>query len=259
MPIRIHDFELDSVRFELRRGGEPVRVEPRVLEVLFYLAAHPDRVVSKQELLEQVWDSRFVSESTLTRCIAEARRALGGGDPRQSPIQTVHGRGFRFVLPEAEVPPSACSDNDCATRPSPLGGGGLGQGGGQEGGGPDRAHPVRKRRALFLSVALLLLLGLAGTGVWAWARWQTGPGTSALALLPIEADPRDRELALVALSLDDLLAHRLGAVPGLEVRTPAGDVRPGLPSPETPRTLGGRLHRSGVTGRVRLEVELIER
>ena len=112
---------------------------------------------------------------------------------------------------------------------------------------------------MFLSVALLLLLGLTGTGVWAWARWQTGPGTSALALLPIHADPRDRELALVALSIDDLLAHRLGAVPGLEVRTPAGDLGPGLPSRESPRALGGRLHRSGATGRVRLEVELIER
>ena len=125
MPIHVHDFELDPVRFELRRAGEPVRVEPRVLEVLFYLAAHPDRVVSKQELLEQVWESRFVSESTLTRCIAEARRALGGGDPRQSPIQTVHGRGFRFVLPEGEM---TCSENDRATRPSPWEGEGWDRG-----------------------------------------------------------------------------------------------------------------------------------
>jgi DNA-binding winged helix-turn-helix (wHTH) protein/tetratricopeptide (TPR) repeat protein len=245
LPIHVHDFELDPVRFELRRGGEPVRVEPRVLEVLLYLAAHPDRVVSKQELLEQVWESRFVSESTLTRCIAEARRALGGGDPRQSPIQTVHGRGFRFVLPEEEVlceQPAASPDHPSQPGPDL----------------PPALLPLdRPSRRVGLAVALILILSLAGAG--AWARWQAGPGTSALALLPIEADPRDRELALVALSLDDLFGHGLGAVPGLEVRRPSGRLGPGLPSRETPRALGGRLRRSGATGRVRLEVELIER
>jgi Tol biopolymer transport system component/DNA-binding winged helix-turn-helix (wHTH) protein len=97
--LAFHDFELDAARFELRRGGAPVRIEPRVLEVLLCLASRRDRVVSKHELIEQVWGVKFVSESALTRCIHEARRALGDEAPEPTVIKTIHGRGYRFIAP----------------------------------------------------------------------------------------------------------------------------------------------------------------
>lgn len=56
------EFELDIERFELRRGGVPCHVEPQVFDVLRYLVEHRDRVVSKDELLDNVWGDRFVSE-----------------------------------------------------------------------------------------------------------------------------------------------------------------------------------------------------
>ena len=89
--------ELNSDTQELRHGGAVQHVEPQVLAVLEYLIAHRDRVVTKIELLDEVWGSRFVSESALTSRIKSARRACGDSGREQSVIRTVHGRGYRFV------------------------------------------------------------------------------------------------------------------------------------------------------------------
>src|SRR5437763_967327 len=70
-------FELDVERRELRDGGVAVAVEPQVFDVLSYLVAHHDRFVSKEELLDNIWRHRFVSESALTSRIKSARRAVG--------------------------------------------------------------------------------------------------------------------------------------------------------------------------------------
>jgi DNA-binding winged helix-turn-helix (wHTH) protein/tetratricopeptide (TPR) repeat protein len=97
--VRFGDFELSVERVELRRDGEPVAVEPQVFDVLAYLVRNRDRVVPKTELLDQVWGDRFVSESALTSRIKSARRAIGDTGREQRAIKTVHGRGYRFVLP----------------------------------------------------------------------------------------------------------------------------------------------------------------
>ena len=91
------DCEVDSQRRELRRDGTPVHVEPQVFDVLIHLLRHRDRVVSKDELMQAVWDSRVVSEDTLTSRIGAARRAVGDSGGRQELIRTVPRRGFRFV------------------------------------------------------------------------------------------------------------------------------------------------------------------
>ncbi len=109
MPLRFGEFELFPETYELRRGRQPVHLEPRVFEVLAYLVAHRERVVTKQELLETFWAKEFVSESALSRAVRDARRALGDTGAKDRWIHTVHGRGFRFVgevtLPTA--PPAA--------------------------------------------------------------------------------------------------------------------------------------------------------
>jgi pimeloyl-ACP methyl ester carboxylesterase len=93
------DRELDTDTLELRRAGAAVGVEPQVFDVLAYLVLHRDRVVRKEELLDEVWGDRFVSESALTSRIKDARRAVGDDGQRQAVIRTVHGRGYRFVAP----------------------------------------------------------------------------------------------------------------------------------------------------------------
>jgi DNA-binding winged helix-turn-helix (wHTH) protein len=111
------DVELDLDRYEMRRQGSAVRVEPQVLEVLAYLAAHGHRVVSKEELLDNVWGDRFVSESALTSRIKAARRAVGDDGQAQRVIATVHGRGYRLRAPVDVVGTAVCCGALTTSRP----------------------------------------------------------------------------------------------------------------------------------------------
>src|SRR5262249_32808277 len=93
------DYTLDPTGYELRQHGRRVRLEPRVFDLLAYLVQHPDRTVTKEELLAQLWPQQFVTDASLTYCVAQARKALGetGQTPRY--IQTVRRRGYRFISP----------------------------------------------------------------------------------------------------------------------------------------------------------------
>jgi DNA-binding winged helix-turn-helix (wHTH) protein len=95
------DIELNVGTVELIVGGDPLPVEPQVYNVLSYLVANAERVVTKEELLDNVWGDRFVSESALTSRIKTARRAVGDDGKAQRMIRTVHGRGYRWVGPIA--------------------------------------------------------------------------------------------------------------------------------------------------------------
>jgi DNA-binding winged helix-turn-helix (wHTH) protein len=108
--------ELNSDTQELRHGGAVQHVEPQVLAVLEYLIAHHDRVVSKVELLDEVWGSRFVSESALTSRIKSARKACGDSGREQRVIRTVHGRGYRFVAELERQVTSARGGRGALTR-----------------------------------------------------------------------------------------------------------------------------------------------
>ncbi len=97
-------LELDRAGLEIRLDGESVPVEPQVYDVVAYLVDHRDRVVPKEELLDEIWGDRFVSESALTSRIKSARRAVGDNGRSQSVIKTVHGRGYRWVAAPLESP-----------------------------------------------------------------------------------------------------------------------------------------------------------
>src|SRR5215472_8878303 len=95
--FRFADFEIDVARHELRRAGMIVHVEPQVFDLLVYFIRNRDRIVSKDELFDAIWQGRIVSEATLSSRISAARRALGDSGNDQSFIRTLHKRGFRFV------------------------------------------------------------------------------------------------------------------------------------------------------------------
>jgi DNA-binding winged helix-turn-helix (wHTH) protein len=95
--IAFGEFEIDRASFELRRSGRRVPIEPQAFDVLAYLTRHRDRVVSKEELMDQIWGGRFVTESAVTSRIKQARRATGDDGRTQRVIMTMHGRGYRFV------------------------------------------------------------------------------------------------------------------------------------------------------------------
>ncbi len=113
---QFEDFVLDTQRYELRCGGELIRVEPQVFDVLTQLVSNAHRFVSKEELFDSVWGGRFVTEAALTSRIKAARRALGDDGESQRLIRTVRGRGYQFVgtltadetpMPTPESPPVA--------------------------------------------------------------------------------------------------------------------------------------------------------
>ncbi|HEX9258161.1 MAG TPA: AAA family ATPase [Acidimicrobiales bacterium] len=96
----IYEFDecvLDTAKQQLWRGGEQVHVEPQVLAVIAHLVVNHDRVVSKIELLDEVWESRYVSESALTSRIKLARKACGDTGREQRIVKTIHSRGYRCV------------------------------------------------------------------------------------------------------------------------------------------------------------------
>lgn len=98
------DFVLDLDRRELTRGPEAVDVGPQVFDLLAYLVRHRNRVVSKDDLLEEIWQGRIVSESTLTSHINAVRKAVGDTGGQQRLIRTIPRKGFRFVGDVAESP-----------------------------------------------------------------------------------------------------------------------------------------------------------
>jgi pimeloyl-ACP methyl ester carboxylesterase len=96
------DYELDTRQHELRRAGERQHIEPQVFDVLAYLFASRDRLVTKEELLDGVWGHRYVAPTTLNSRIKHARQAVGDDGVAQRVIRTVHGLGFRVVADVVE-------------------------------------------------------------------------------------------------------------------------------------------------------------
>ena len=113
---RFGAFEVDEGLYQLRRAGEVVRLEPKVFDVLRYLVRHHDRVVAKDELLDQLWSGEAVSESVLPTNVAAVRRVIRDDPVGREAIKTVHGRGYHFVAPVERVEPRG------AARPESAGG-----------------------------------------------------------------------------------------------------------------------------------------
>ena len=97
MIYSFNEFQLDTRLFELRNQGALIPLEPQIYNVLAYLLDNRDRIVSKQELLETLWEGKIVAESSLTTCIKDARKAIGDNGQDQHTIATIHRRGYRFV------------------------------------------------------------------------------------------------------------------------------------------------------------------
>lgn len=97
MLFRFGGCTFDTRAYELSRDGESRRLAPKVFQVLHYLLTHRERVVTKQELSEQIWPDLFVSDSTLESTISAVRRAVGDSGRAQRMIRTLPGHGYQFI------------------------------------------------------------------------------------------------------------------------------------------------------------------
>src|SRR5687767_2692160 len=120
MNFRFGDYRLDVERRELQRGADLVPVEPQVFDLLVYLVRNRDRVVSKDDLVQGVWNGRIVSDSTLTSRINAARKAVGDSGEQQSLIRTIPRKGIRFVGEVREEQAGKAPPARQASAPKPL-------------------------------------------------------------------------------------------------------------------------------------------
>ena len=111
-------FSLDADRRELWRGTDLITVEPQVFDLLEYLIRNRERIVSKDDLIADVWEGRIVSDSTLSSRITAVRQAVGDSGDQQRLIRTVFRKGFRFVGAVHEKP--TLRDGDSAKQGETL-------------------------------------------------------------------------------------------------------------------------------------------
>ncbi|MBZ0112855.1 MAG: winged helix-turn-helix domain-containing protein [Thermoanaerobaculia bacterium] len=257
--LRFDGFELSPEKLSLRSSGEMVPLEPRLTELLVFLVQNADRVVSKEELIENVWLGRFVGDSAISRAIYEVRRTLGDDSKNPRYVRTVHGRGYQFVG-EVEAPSDV--ESVAAASDAPVDGSGQTVPSEEivSSGGTGRVQPAQAPTDRFqhgtlvglVASLVLVVLTLVTLVVLRTPRDAGGDGkdgadgagqspdsgsTSAmqkvereesaetaytrLALVPIFASDQTPDLQLIALSLTDLLYQRLQETPGLWVRAPA--------------------------------------
>jgi TolB-like protein/DNA-binding winged helix-turn-helix (wHTH) protein len=107
MLYRFGPFELDLARAELRADGNPRPLEPQVFALLALLVENRERLVSRDELIEKVWDGRIVTDSAIASRVKSARQALGDNGEAQRFIRTIHRKGFRFVAEVKASPAGA--------------------------------------------------------------------------------------------------------------------------------------------------------
>ncbi len=166
----VGDYLIDTARYRISSVGAAVPVEPKVFDLLVYLIRNRERVVTREELFETVWEGRPVSDATLSNHVKSARKVLGDSGELQQTIQTIRGRGYQFIAPVSEVAGGA---ENPAERPVPAA-------------STPPAHRTGRPVWLVASVAVLLLVAGAAFG---WRHF--GP-----------ADPPPQEPWLVVVPID---------------------------------------------------------
>jgi DNA-binding winged helix-turn-helix (wHTH) protein/TolB-like protein/tetratricopeptide (TPR) repeat protein len=210
-------FCLDIGETVLRHAGEIVPLSPKEMEILCLLANEPGRLVTKDEIVERVWNDSFVEESNLSRQIYMLRKRLGDlGAPRDL-IQNVPRRGYRFKVSVLGSGHETVIEKHIFTQtvfeeiegngefaePETL---------------PSSVSPVNRVRTLVLAVTVSLL-AVAGLSFATWQfRATSGDSTKpgSMAVIPFKVIGTGDESTGAAIA--DLLITRLSSLPNLKVR-----------------------------------------
>lgn len=116
----VGDWLAEPALCRLSRAGSTVRLRPQLMDLLVCLARHAGRVVSKDEILAEVWSGQFIAESGLSRSVAELRQALHD-DPREPVfIETIAKRGYRLIAPVRYPDAAPVAISDAAPAPVPV-------------------------------------------------------------------------------------------------------------------------------------------
>jgi DNA-binding winged helix-turn-helix (wHTH) protein/TolB-like protein len=237
--VRFAEFVLDSGDERLIGPGGPVRIGNKAYRVLWALVGLDGRLLTKEELFETVWDGTVVSESALTSVIKELRRALGDDPKNPRFIESVYGRGYRFLAPVSEAEPA-----ELAREGGP---------GAEASVGANPAEPGARRHGLpALATAGLLVAVLAIGGAWLALR---DPGGSSVAVRvePLQVAADDTAAQLLRQSMSTDLTRMVVGNDARLVFTDGAD--PGTASAQAEYAVTGEA-RSG-TGRVHAALRLV--
>ncbi|MBV6434415.1 MAG: Protein TolB [Bryobacteraceae bacterium] len=105
--LQFDTVTMDFEKLEIRKDGVALQVEPRSFRVLAYLARNPGRVVTKEELIQEVWGGASVTDNALTRVVAQLRKALGDDARQARYIETAPTAGYKFIAEVRAVEPAA--------------------------------------------------------------------------------------------------------------------------------------------------------
>ena len=193
--FRFREFELDLAAYELRRQGRPVRLERQPMDLLILLVERRRQLVSRSEIIDRLWGKDvFVDvETGVNTAISKVRQALRDSTDTPVFVETVAGKGYRFiatvdVVSEAPAPAVApAPEIPMASRPK-------------------LSNPMRRAIALLAVIAVI--------GVVAWTRLGGGSSVArvTLAVLPFENLGSDPEREYLASGLTDETSASLAQI-----------------------------------------------
>jgi DNA-binding winged helix-turn-helix (wHTH) protein len=190
---RFVDFVLDPRRRTLTRADSPVSLTPKAFDVLLFLIQNPNRLVTKEELLQAVWGDTFVEEGNLTQYISHLRKALADNSEDARLIVTIARKGYQFtadvtVGEAAEVARHAprqaaapeTSRNDARSVEFPTDG------------RTTKSSPGRTRSRKWIAAAALLAVVVAAAFLyWSYRRRVTLTATDTIVLADVKNETSD--------------------------------------------------------------------
>lgn len=216
--FEFNDFRLDQRERYFARGSERIQITDKAFEVLRVLLEHSRSLVTKDELLAEVWADSFVEENTLDKNISTLRHVFEARDPGVAYIETVRGRGYRFlpdvVIAVRDTKPAFAQNGDLPSvelsaaevrEPAPA--------------AEQRSSTVRKTstRWVWLSVIGILIVGLAAFAILR-SRTSGGiPSGKRLAVLPLVNSTGDQNAEFLSDGITDGVTDDLSRLSGLEV------------------------------------------
>lgn len=179
--LRVGEFRVDPGALVVQADGEAVRLKPKAMAVLLELARQPGVTISRDELLDRVWESTYITPGVVGHAITALRRAFGDQLAQPTYIETIPRIGYRLIAPVQRIGPEPAVD-DGIDRPAPVAD--------AEAAAPERPapQPVRTQRKFWPVMALATVLAAAtGLAIFAAVRWFAAdtPGDTALRVTDI--------------------------------------------------------------------------
>lgn len=236
------DFVLDTARGTLLLSGRPVHLRPQAYKTLKYLVENSGRLISKDQLIEEVWEGRAVTDDSLVQCLRDVRLALGAGgnqylrnergrgyifDPDElegrselenNPVWTEQVEMVRVVVEDDEESELGLTNDESTSRPTALSAVAAARlPAGHAASGTENifSKPTRHKRATLVALAVI---ALSAAGVVYFTRFAArGQAIKSVAVLPFANASGDPNLEYLSDGVSESLIDRLSQLPGVKV------------------------------------------